>query len=92
MAYGMVADMEKTTVYLDPEQQRRLRALARRQGRPQAEVIREAIAEYLGRRSDAVLPSWVGIADTDAIDSTKVREYRQDHREELAGRRSGAGD
>ena len=52
MAYGTIADMQKTTVYLDPEVQRGLRALSRAQRRPQAELIREALAQYLDRAAE----------------------------------------
>ncbi|MEO7966300.1 MAG: CopG family transcriptional regulator [Gemmatimonadaceae bacterium] len=36
----------KTTVYLDPDDYRRVKALARSQGRTAAELVREAVAEY----------------------------------------------
>jgi predicted transcriptional regulator len=36
----------KTTVYLDPEDYRRLKALAKSQGRTAAELVREAVAVY----------------------------------------------
>ena len=91
MAYGMMRFMEKTTVYLDPGNQRRLRALARRLDRPQAELIREAIDEYLGRRAGFPLPSWVGIVSTDSLDSTKIGEYRREYREYLDRKHGGAG-
>lgn len=39
--------MEKTTLYLTPEIQRGLREMAKRKGRPQSELIRTALAEYL---------------------------------------------
>lgn len=38
--------MRKTSVYLDDEQADRLARLARAEGRPQAEIVREAIACY----------------------------------------------
>jgi predicted transcriptional regulator len=38
--------MRKTSVYLDDEQAKRLALISRAEGRPQAEIIREAIAEY----------------------------------------------
>jgi metal-responsive CopG/Arc/MetJ family transcriptional regulator len=40
------ADMRKTSVYLDDELADRLARLSRAEGRPQAEIIREAIASY----------------------------------------------
>ena len=36
----------KTTVYLDADDYRRLKALARAQGRTTAELVREAVAVY----------------------------------------------
>jgi len=60
MAYGTIEDMQKTTVYLDPEVQRGLRAMSRAQRRPQAELIREALSQYLDRAADYELPPWVG--------------------------------
>lgn len=41
--------MDKTTVYLDPDDYRRLKRLAAAQGRPSAELVREAVAEYAAR-------------------------------------------
>ena len=43
--------MEKTTVYLDPNDYRRLKRLAAEQQRPSAELIREAVAEYTKRHA-----------------------------------------
>jgi predicted transcriptional regulator len=64
MAYGIMTpvqtSLEKTTVYLDAETRRGLRALARSSGRPQAELIREALDAYLERSPSQALPAWVG--------------------------------
>lgn len=38
--------MRKTSVYLDDEQADRLARLAHAEGRPQAEIVREAISSY----------------------------------------------
>lgn len=38
--------MRKTSIYLDDEQVERLARLARAEGRPQAEIVREAISCY----------------------------------------------
>jgi len=38
--------MQKTTVYLDVDEYRRLKAIARAQGRAPAELVREAVARY----------------------------------------------
>jgi predicted transcriptional regulator len=38
--------VRKTSVYLDDEQAERLARLARQEGRSQAEILREAVANY----------------------------------------------
>lgn len=43
----MVSTMEKTTLYLPQDLQRALRAEARRRGRPQADLVRDALRTYL---------------------------------------------
>jgi hypothetical protein len=43
------ASVRKTSVYLDEEQAERLARLAREEGRPQAEILREAVASYQPR-------------------------------------------
>lgn len=49
-----------TTVYLETDDYRRLKELARAQGRPAAELIREAVAEYAARRGGSALPASLG--------------------------------
>jgi predicted DNA-binding protein len=44
-----------TPVELDPKTEARLKALAAETGRPEAFYVREALAEYLEARDDAVL-------------------------------------
>jgi predicted transcriptional regulator len=53
---------EKTTVYLDTADQRRLRALAAAQGRSTAQLIREAMAEYIERHAPLRRPASIGAA------------------------------
>jgi predicted transcriptional regulator len=55
-----MADTTRTTVYLDVADYRRVKALARAEGRTAAELIREAVAEYARRRSPAVGPRSIG--------------------------------
>ncbi len=50
--------MKKTTIYLPDDQDRATKALARGQGRSQAEVIREAIAAFV--EAVSVRPASVG--------------------------------
>jgi predicted transcriptional regulator len=50
----------RTTVYLDPADYRRLKALARAQGRSAAELVREAVSEYARKRAAPDLPQSLG--------------------------------
>lgn len=44
--------MKRTTLFIDPQLERELQALARRQGRPMASVVREAVAQYVAAARD----------------------------------------
>lgn len=50
----------KTTVYLDADAYRRLKELAREQGRPAAELVREAVVEYAERHGSRPAPRSIG--------------------------------
>jgi len=50
----------KTTVYLDAESYRRLRALAARSHRATAELVREAVEEYVSRHARPRIPRSLG--------------------------------
>ena len=49
--------MEKTTLYLPVDIQRSLRLEAKRTGRPQAELVRDALRVYLEGRGETELRS-----------------------------------
>jgi hypothetical protein len=51
---------QKTTVYLDVVDHRRLKSMAEATNRPAAELIREAVAEYVGRHAVGGRPSSLG--------------------------------
>jgi len=77
--------MVRTQLYLDEAVHRRLRTLARRQGRSVSELVREALLQAYGRphadERDATLRAIVGLwRDRDDIgDSTAcVRRLRRD--------------
>lgn len=53
-------DTARTTVYLDVADYRRMKALAKAEGRTAADMIREAVAEYARRRAPAAAPRSVG--------------------------------
>ena len=56
----VIPRVERTTIYLDVDQRRRLGSLAASSDRPRDQLIREAIDRYLGRSDSFRLPSWVG--------------------------------
>lgn len=78
MVYGshMSADYEKTTLYLARTDYRVLKRLARRQGRYPAELVREAIAEYVVRREAAPRPRSIGAGRSREGDvAARAEEY-----------------
>jgi hypothetical protein len=68
-----MADL-KTTVYPNAADYQRLRALARRQGRKTAELIREAVAEYAARRTEDSLPRSIGAGRSGRPDLSEQAE------------------
>jgi predicted transcriptional regulator len=57
--------MEKTTLYLDAWDYRRLKRLAADQKRAPAMLVREAVAEYVARHVEArALPKSLGAGDS----------------------------
>jgi hypothetical protein len=50
----------KTTVYLDSDDYRRLKTIAREAGRAPAELVREAVSEYARRHGKRRLPKSLG--------------------------------
>ena len=66
--------MEKTTVYLNKGDYRRLKALAKEAGRPVAELVREVVAEYAARHGAAVRPSSIGVGRSGRGDLSECAE------------------
>lgn len=59
--YGYhMSDLSKTTLYLPEADYQRLKVLARRQRRPAAELVREAVAEYARRHGGRRRPASLG--------------------------------
>ena len=77
MAYGILPEMEKTTVYIDQPTKRDLEALAKRVGRPQAELLREALLQYIEGQRRPSLPTFVATAAVGGDASVDVRRYRE---------------
>jgi hypothetical protein len=67
--------VNKTTLYLSPETQRLLRELARRTGRHQAEVIREALDTYLKQHGGRVLPRSIGAGEDAELAARDSEEW-----------------
>lgn len=74
--YGYHMATTKTTLYLDAEAYRRLQALAAREGRPVAALVREAVAEYAARRAPRRLPRSLGMGNSGRRDiGTRAEEF-----------------
>jgi len=52
--------MKRTTLFIDEQVERELQVVARRERRPVAAVVREAIATYVARAQDATRPTEPG--------------------------------
>jgi predicted transcriptional regulator len=55
-----MSESSKTTVYLDANDYRRLKALAKSKGSTAAALVREAVAVYVARRQPRIRPSSIG--------------------------------
>jgi hypothetical protein len=68
MLYVSIAHMKRTTLYLDPELEVLLKLEVRRQRRPMAAIVREAVQAYVTREPRRAPPgvgAWAsGHADT----------------------------
>lgn len=69
---------QKTTVYLDAADYRRIQRLAREQGRPAAELVREAVAEYASRHGGRPRPRSIGSVRSGLGDLAERAEDRLD--------------
>jgi predicted transcriptional regulator len=68
--------VEKTTVYVDPATKRELEALAKRTGRPQAELIRQALLDFIDRQRRPSLPTFVATAAVGGDAAEDIRSRR----------------
>ena len=68
--------MEKTTLYLSGELQRSLAAMARREGRSQAEIIRAALVAYFSNRAPVRLRSIASGSDDEVSGATSEKWLR----------------
>lgn len=66
--------LAKTTLYLPEDDYRRLKALARREGRAAAELVREAVSEYTRKRIRRAGPKSLGVARSGRDDLSERAE------------------
>jgi hypothetical protein len=66
--------MRKTSVYLDEDQAERLARLAREEGRSQAEILREAVANYQPKPSQDRSFALAGSGDGDGSSIADIPE------------------
>lgn len=66
--------MDKTTLYLPTEMRAALRALARRTGRSQADLMREAIDGYI-ERQEPPLPRSLGLGDNTSFQAKDTEDW-----------------
>lgn len=75
-----VSHMHRTTIFLTEVLRARLEIAAKRQGRPQAEVVRDALSRYLDEE-EPPWPSLFGSATTkpefanDGYDSSNIKDW-----------------
>jgi predicted transcriptional regulator len=70
----MAKAVQKTTVYLDADDYRRLKALARSSNRKPASLVREAVAEYTARQVPRRRARSVGAGDSGRGDLSERAE------------------
>lgn len=78
MGYGKIGRMNKTTLYLPGDTHLRLRELARRSGRPQAELVREALERYLAQ-AHTPIPQSIGAGDDDQLNGRDSEDWLRTH-------------
>ena len=69
-----MSDFEKTTVYLDAEAYRRLKQIARAEGRSAAELVREAVTAYAARHPVPAVPASIGVGRSGRSDLSERAE------------------
>ncbi len=72
--------MIKSTFYVASDRMAALDALSKQEARPKAEILRDALDEYLDRHARP-LPSWIGMIHDDdgSLTSTNVDEWLGAH-------------
>jgi len=78
MSYGKFCRVERTTLYLPEGLRRSLKDAARRSGRPQAVLVREALTEYLAANGRP-RPRSIGIADDAGVTAAESEDWLREH-------------
>ena len=63
--------MKRTTIFVPEALERDLQLYARREGKPTAAIVREALAAYMAARPAAGLPSFAGAFDSGRTDAAR---------------------
>jgi len=67
--------MKRTTIFVPEDLERDLQLYARREGKPTAAIVREALAAYIAaKRPRAELPSFAGAFDSGHADTAERHE------------------
>jgi hypothetical protein len=69
-----MADIQKTTVYLDAADYRRLKAIARVRGCAPAQLVREAVARYAAEHAPGRQARSIGIGRSRRLDTGERAE------------------
>jgi metal-responsive CopG/Arc/MetJ family transcriptional regulator len=77
--------MEKTTLYLPSDLERELKEAARREGRPMAELVREAIGRYLAERGRP-RPRSIGMGTDGEVGGARSEDWLRGHWEDRTDR------
>ncbi|MDI7248414.1 MAG: ribbon-helix-helix protein, CopG family [Bacillota bacterium] len=86
--------MERTQIYLTAEQKTALEEIARLKSVPMADVVREAVSEYLARKTAdhrlqvldgtfGAVPEWKGVDSIEHV--RRLRSGWEERRDRLAG-------
>ena len=69
--------MKRTTIFIEPQVERELQALARRSGRPMAAIVREAVAQYVAAEK-ARRPARLGFVASGRSGRGDIAERHED--------------
>ncbi|MEA2531111.1 MAG: hypothetical protein QOG89_2755 [Thermomicrobiales bacterium] len=70
--------MDKTTIYIPSQLHAELKAIARRSGRPQAQVIRDALAAYVAEQ-ERPWPKSFGSVEDGSVNGADHEDWLAEH-------------